>query len=169
MTETVYILLGPNVGDREKHLLKALDRIEMLEGLEVVATSAMFVSEAQEMEGENPSFLNQVVKAEYQFKPLELLSELERIENELGRTDKGAYLPRTIDLDILLFGEQVIDRPQLVVPHARLESRPFALIPLLDIDPGLTHPVGGQPLADLVTDRDREKVVLYREHVARNI
>jgi 2-amino-4-hydroxy-6-hydroxymethyldihydropteridine diphosphokinase len=169
MIETVYILLGSNVGDRENYLRTAQDRLRALEGLEIVATSAIFVTQPQEMEGENPSFLNQVIKAEYQYSPMELLCELESIERDLGRTDKGRLRPRTIDLDILLFGDRVMEQPRLTVPHAKMLRRPFALIPLLDIDPNLVYPVTGQPVEQYVTARDRDNVVLYREHVARSV
>lgn len=169
MKTTVYILLGSNMGNRESYLAAALDRLSGLEGFEVIATSGLYVSEAQDMEGENPSFLNQVIKADYDFTAGELLHTLEKLEIALGRTGKGQREPRTIDLDILLFGEEVIATERLTVPHPELLNRPFALVPLVQVDPHLTHPSTGRPLAEYLNDEARERVTLYRDHVARSI
>ncbi len=169
MKTTVYILMGSNMGDRESYLVAALDRLSGLEGLEVIAASGIYISEAQGMKGENPSFLNQVVKADYDFTPGELLHTLEKVEIELGRTGKGQLEPRTIDLDILLFGEEKIDTERLTIPHPELLNRPFALVPLLQVDPHQTHPSTGRPLVEYLTDESREQVTLYRDHVARSV
>jgi 2-amino-4-hydroxy-6-hydroxymethyldihydropteridine diphosphokinase len=169
MKTTVHILMGSNMGNRENYLAAALDRLGRIEGLEITATSALYVSEAQDMEGENPSFLNQVVRADYDFTAGELLHTLEKLELELGRTGKGRRQPRTIDLDILLFGEEIIDTDNLTVPHAELLNRPFALVPLLQIDPHLVYPPTGRPLAEYLTDEARQLVTLYRDHVARSV
>ncbi|HUV29949.1 MAG TPA: 2-amino-4-hydroxy-6-hydroxymethyldihydropteridine diphosphokinase [Acidobacteriota bacterium] len=169
MAETVYILLGSNVGDREKCLRTALKRLESLEGMEVVAVSAVYVSPAEDMEEGTPAFLNQVIKGEYSYSPYELLRAVEKIEHDLGRTEKGENLPRTIDLDILLFGEQLIDSESLCIPYLQLLSRAFAMVPLLEIDPHLRHPASKRPIAEFLTDEDRRKVMLYKDHVARNV
>lgn len=169
MAETVYILLGSNVGDREKYLQQALDKMAAIEGLEIIASSSIYNTEAQDMFGENPPFLNQVVMAEYQYLPMELLDQLEKIEKELDRDKKGRRQPRTIDLDILLFGEQEIHHERLSIPHKELCKRPFALIPLLQITPDAIHPVKQKPLSEYVKKSDEKKVILYKDHVARNI
>ena len=169
MAESVYILVGSNLGDRGRNLKSALDKIRDIEGLEIVASSSIYVSEAVEMRGENPSFLNQVVMADYQYRPNELLDQLEAIETAMGRTDKGKKQPRSIDLDILLFGNQVITTQRLTVPHIRLLERPFALIPILEINPEIVHAVERKPLAEYVTDKQRKHVMLYKDHVARNV
>lgn len=169
MSETVYILMGSNVGDREKNLQHALTKIELIPGLEVIATSAIYVSEAMEMEGENPSFMNQAVMAEYAYTPNGLLSELEAMERSMGRTGKGQKLPRIIDLDILLFGNRVIETETLSIPHRELLNRPFAMLPLLQITPDLIHPVTSTPIADFVSEQDQQEVILYKDHVARDI
>lgn len=169
MAETVYILMGSNMGDRERNLHKALGKVELIPGLEVIGTSGIYVSEAMDMDGENPSFMNQVVMADYQFRPKELLLELEMIEKSMGRTGKGKKLPRPIDLDILLFGEEIIETEQLSIPHRKLLNRPFAMIPLLQITPDLLHPVTGEPIADSVSEQDQQDVILYKDHVARDI
>ena len=169
MAETVFILLGSNLGDRERQLAEARDKIGSISGLEVSAASSIYVSEAVDMKGENPSFLNQVVMGEYIFTPNELLASLERIEKQMGRINKGDYLPRPIDLDLLLFGEEEIDTGRLVVPHKKLLERGFALVPLTEIDPERIHPGTGRPLVEYVTDAHRASVILFREHVARSL
>jgi 2-amino-4-hydroxy-6-hydroxymethyldihydropteridine diphosphokinase len=169
LAETVYIQLGSNIGNREHYLHLALDRLSSLEGLEVIAVSGVYLSEARDMPGDNPPFLNQVVKAEYQYKAVELLRSLEAIERDLGRTGKGKKTPRTIDLDILLFGDRVFTTDGLSVPHPELLRRPFVILPLLEIDPHLNHPVSKRPIAGSLTDRDRDEVILYRNHVTRSI
>ena len=87
MAETVFILSGSNMGDREKNLQKSLRKLEVLEGLEIIATSAIYVSRAVDMDEEAPAFMNQVIMADYDFKPNELLNSLELIEKSMGRTD----------------------------------------------------------------------------------
>jgi len=169
MTRTVFLLLGSNAGDRERHLEAALNRVQELEGMEVTAASGIYVSEAQDMPDDSPSFLNQVVRGDYQYRPLELLHALEAIERELGRTDKGRNRPRTIDIDILLFGEEIIDEPTLNIPHPEILNRPFVMVPLLEIDPELRHPSGQRPIGEFLTEEDRGAVVLYKDYVARTV
>jgi len=165
----VYILLGSNLGDRERNLSIAQNKLEVIPGLEIVAVSGIYISEAVDMEGENPAFLNQVVRADYEFLPNELIDSLEKIERSLGRTDKGEKKNRSIDLDILLFGDQVIETKRLSVPHRELLNRPFAMVPLLEIDPDLVHPVTGEPIANFLDEQATAKVLLYKDHVARQI
>ncbi len=169
MAETVFILMGSNLGDRERNLRAALARIESLPGFEVTGVSGIYVSEADGMEKGSPPFFNQVVKGDFQYRPAELLNALELIEKGLGRTGKGTRRPRTIDLDILLFGDQVIETERLSIPHRELLNRPFAMVPLLEIDPDLVHPVVGRPIAEFLSDTQREQVVLYEDHVPRNV
>lgn len=169
MAETTYILLGSNLGDREKNLVKAITQIETIPGLELVATSAVYLSEAREMSEDSPSFLNQVAMADYDYRPQELLVALEKIETSLGRTDKGKRLPRVIDLDILLFGSEIIDTESLSIPHRQLLNRAFAMLPLLQISPEINHPVTKEPISNYLAATDRESILLYKDHVARNI
>jgi 2-amino-4-hydroxy-6-hydroxymethyldihydropteridine diphosphokinase len=169
MAETVYILMGSNMGDREKYLSAALAKLEAVPGFEIVAVSSIYVSEAEDMEGEAPSFMNQVVKGDYQYLPNELLDALELIEKKLGRSGKGKRQQRTIDLDILLFGEQVVENERLSIPHRKLLNRPFAMVPLVQIDPDIVHPVTKRPVAEFLKENDRQTVLLYKDHVARNV
>ncbi len=169
MAETIYISLGSNMGDREKNLTTALVSLEEIPGLEIIATSAIYISEPQDMHANSPDFMNQVVMADYSFRAAELLDGLERIETKMGRTGKGQRKPRVIDLDILLFGDQVIETERLSIPHRKMLSRPFVLVPLLQISPEVVHPVLKEPIADHLTDKDRDKAILFKDHVARSI
>ena len=167
MAETVYLLLGSNMGDRKQFLDTALARLEELEGLEIIATSPVYITEAQDVSEPQPTYLNQVIKGEFQYSADELLAATQQIENELGRTEKGKKLPRTIDIDILLFGQQKINSDDLTVPHPDLLNRPFAMVPLLEIDRDVVHPVEGRPIADFLSEQDRKHIILYEDHVAR--
>ena len=169
MAETVFILMGSNLGDREAYLIQALARLNAVDGLEIVATSCIYVSEADGMDEGSPSFMNQVVMADIKYLPHELLNALEEIERLMGRTGKGEKTPRTIDLDILLFGKMIVKSDTLSIPHPELLNRPFAMVPLLQIEPEIVHPVTKRPIADSLDAADAEKIVLYRDHVARNV
>ncbi len=170
MRQTVYILIGSNLGDRERNLQQAISKLEHLEGLEITAVSSVYLSVAQQMpEADAPPFMNQVVKGDYSYNPNELLNALEHIERRLGRTSKGDKLSRTIDLDILLFGDQIIETERLSIPHRELTNRAFAMVPLLEIDPGLIHPVTKTPIADFVDDEAAQEVQLFRDYVARQV
>ena len=167
MSETVYIGLGSNLGDRKKFLDRAIELMDNLKGLEITAQSGVYLTEPQDMAVGVPSFYNQVVRGEYEFGANQLLAELEGIEKSLGRTDKGNYEPRSIDLDLLLFGEQQIESATLVVPHPHLTQRPFMLVPLLDIEPGLTHPASNKPFSEFLSRNQEQTIVLVEDHVAR--
>lgn len=169
MADTIYLLLGSNIGDRQRHLASAVESLGMLEGLEITAVSPIYLSEAVDMEGDNPDFLNQVIKGDYQYTPSELLASIEKIERQMGRVQKRERRPRTIDIDILLFGEKVIATEDLTVPHPELLNRPFALVPMVAIDPELVHPVTGTLLADCISRKDAEQVMLFEDHVSRNV
>ena len=134
-----YVGLGANLGDREATMRRA---IELL-GDEVVAVSSFRETDPVGYE-DQPRFLNGAVALETELSPRELLDRLLAVERELGRTRDGPrYGPRTIDLDLLLYGEAVVDEPGLRVPHPRLAERRFALEPLAELDPGLTIPGAG--------------------------
>ena len=169
MAETVFILMGSNLGDREAYLIDALIRLEEIDGLEIAATSGIYVSEATGMDEGSPSFMNQVVMADFLYLPHELLNALESIEKSMGRTGKGEMIPRTIDLDILLFGNQIVKSDTLSIPHPELLNRPFAMVPLLQIEPEIVHPATKRPVANSLDATEAEKIVLYRDHVARNV
>lgn len=141
VSETVFILVGSNVGECESLMNQAIERMNGICG-RVVAKSPVYESEPWGFESEN-WFLNQVVKMETQFGPDELMKRLLAIELELGRdrvTPHEGYVSRPMDLDILYFGNQIIETEYVTAPHPRLHLRRFTLMPLCDLCPEMLHP-----------------------------
>ena len=132
-----YVGLGANLGDRERALRAALDLLAEEPGLELVAVSRFRETEPVGYV-DQPPFLNAAASLETEASPRALLELLLSVERSLGRTRDGPrFGPRTIDLDLLLYGDESISEPGLVVPHPRLYERRFALEPLTDLDPSL--------------------------------
>jgi 2-amino-4-hydroxy-6-hydroxymethyldihydropteridine diphosphokinase len=144
--KTVYLSVGSNLGDREDHLRRAIEGLDC-EQITVKQRSSVYETEPQEL-AQQPWFLNMVLECETRLFPLQLLSFLQRLEHDLGRVRAGAVRkgPRIIDIDILLFGQTVIGTSKLAVPHPRMFDRRFVLEPLIEIAPGLRHPVTKEPL-----------------------
>ena len=144
-----YVGLGANLGDREGALRAAVATLGALEGVRVVAVSSFRETEPVGYL-DQPPFLNGAVAVDTTLGPRELLDALLAVERSLGRTREGPrFGPRTIDLDLLLYGDESVDEPGLRVPHPRLHERAFALEPLADLDPGLVVP-GQGPLETLL-------------------
>jgi 2-amino-4-hydroxy-6-hydroxymethyldihydropteridine diphosphokinase len=140
---TVFIGIGSNLGDRERLIADALSLVGAHEGIELAAISKVRETEPVGVV-DQPRFLNAAAKLETELPAREVLERLLAVERELGRVRVERYGPRTIDLDLLLYGDEVIDEPGLRVPHPRLQERRFVLEPLLDLDPGLAAPGLGQ-------------------------
>ena len=144
-----YIGLGTNLGDRAAMLRAALEQLAAEPGIEVVGVSPVHETEPVGMT-DQPRFLNAAAAVETELPPREVLDRLLGIERRLGRTRDGPrFGPRTIDLDLLLYGDELIDEPGLEVPHPRLHERLFALEPLLELNPQLELP-GRGPLYEIV-------------------
>jgi 2-amino-4-hydroxy-6-hydroxymethyldihydropteridine diphosphokinase len=138
-----YIGLGANIGDRESTLRSALDRLGHEPEIEVLAVSRFRETDPVGLE-DQPRFVNAAAKLRTTLTPRALLERLLAVERGLGRRREGPrFGPRTLDLDLLVFGEAVIDEAGLTVPHPRLAERRFALEPLADLDPGLLVPGQG--------------------------
>ena len=141
------IALGSNVGDRDAHLAYAAERLRTV-------LTAMRVSSFLETDpvgvGAQPRFLNAAVVGGATLPPRALLDELLRIEAERGRVRPGPGLPRTLDLDLILYGDAVIEEPGLVVPHPRFRGRGFVLVPLAEVAPEMVDPVTGLTARDLL-------------------
>jgi 2-amino-4-hydroxy-6-hydroxymethyldihydropteridine diphosphokinase len=137
-----YVGLGSNLGDREEAVRRALELLG--DRLTVVAVSSLRETEPWGLE-EQPPFVNAAAAVETELSPRELLDALLAVERELGRVRRGPrWGPRTIDLDLLLYGDRVIAEDGLVVPHPRLQERAFALEPLVELDPELDVPGRGR-------------------------
>ena len=144
-----FVGLGSNLGEREATLWKALEGLGATEGIEVVAVSSFRETDPVGMV-DQPCFVNAAAALETSLRPRELLERLLDVERSLGR-DRAVeerWGPRTLDLDLLLYGGETIDEPGLEVPHPRLAERAFVLEPLLELDPDLRLP-DGRPLRDL--------------------
>jgi 2-amino-4-hydroxy-6-hydroxymethyldihydropteridine diphosphokinase len=146
--KTVYLGLGSNVGDREANLREALKRLES-EGTRVVRRSSLYETEPQELR-DQPWFLNAVVEVETDLFPLQLLACIRNIEREMGRRRVTSKGPRNIDIDILFYGRNVIDTPDLEVPHPRIAQRRFVLEPLAEIAPSFRHPLTGKTAIEML-------------------
>jgi 2-amino-4-hydroxy-6-hydroxymethyldihydropteridine diphosphokinase len=139
-----YVGLGANLGDRERTLRAAVDALAAEEGVDVVAVSTLRETEPVGV-GEQPRFLNGAVALDTTLGARELLDRLLAVEQRFGRVRvPGEHGPRTLDLDLLLYGEEAIDEPGLAVPHPRLHERRFVLEPLAELDPGLVVPGCGR-------------------------
>ena len=137
-----YIGLGSNLGDREATLRRAVEFLDAEEGVDVVAVSALRDTDPVGF-ADQPRFLNGVAAVETELAPRELLERLLAVERALGRERTGPrFGPRTVDLDLLVYGDLVVDEPGLTVPHPRLAERRFALEPLAELDPELVLPDG---------------------------
>ena len=145
-----YIGLGSNLGERESQIRLALDDLARLPGSRLVRASSLYDSEPVG-ETEQPNFLNAVAELETELTARQLLWNLMLIERRLGRTRTRRWGPRTIDLDLLLLGQGVVDEPDLQVPHPELTRRSFVLVPLVELEPLLVHPVTGETLITHLT------------------
>lgn len=150
MEECAYIGLGTNLGDRELKLLMAVAELGKLPGTRVTGVSQFYETEPV---GGVPqdNFYNAVVRVMTALAPPHLLDHLQRIEKEVfKRTPTVRWGARTMDLDILLYGDLVLDSDRLTIPHPRLAQRRFALQPLCDLAPDLVHPVLGKSIKELL-------------------
>ncbi len=138
-----YVGLGSNLGDRDRMLWGAIHMLAFNPDVDVVAVSSFRETDPVGFL-DQPPFLNAAVAVDTELEPRTLLDLLLWVERELGRTREGPrFGPRTIDLDLLLYGDEVLDEPGLTVPHSRLHERRFVLEPLAELDPGLTVPEKG--------------------------
>ncbi len=150
MSERAYIGIGSNLGDRVHHCQQATEAISRVPGIAVVRISSLYES-APVPPASGGWFVNGVVSAETTLPPEALLQELLRIERAMGRAASMARgEDRSIDLDLLLVGSQVVERPDFILPHPRLHQRRFALVPLCELDPDLRHPRLGMTMRELL-------------------
>lgn len=146
-TERVFVGLGANLGDARATVLWALAALDTLPGTRCVASSHLYRSAPVLATG--PDFINAAAELRTGLEPAALLHALHALEREQGRQRPFRNAPRTLDLDLLVFGERVEQTPELTLPHPRLHERAFVLLPLLELAPDLTHPLFG-PLQDSV-------------------
>ena len=149
----VYLGLGSNLGDRMGNLESAVEKLSKRVAVEKI-------SSAYETEPlyntEQPMFLNAVIKGVTELDPLELLSFVKGIENDLGRQPGRRNAPRIIDIDILFYGKRVIQTGELTVPHPRIAERAFVLVPLAELAPKLVHPQLKRSVSELLAEAEGE-------------
>ena len=150
--ESVYIALGANLDDPAAQVRAAVEELAMLPGTRLAAVSSFYSNPAVGYV-DQPEFVNAVAKIETALTPRTLLDHLLAIERRFGRTREFQNAPRTLDLDIVVYGSQVVDEPGLTIPHPRMHERAFVLVPLLEIEPELVVP-GRGPVRALVRGVD---------------
>lgn len=140
-----FVGLGSNLGEREALIRQAVEALAALPETCMVKVSSLYDTEPAG-EVEQPNFLNAACQIDTALTARQLLWNLLLIERRLGRVRQQRWGPRTIDLDLLLYGNLVVDEPDLTVPHPELLRRSFVLVPLVELDPLLVHPITGQTL-----------------------
>lgn len=150
MTTRVYVGLGSNLDAPAEQLHSALAALDQVQATRLVAASAFYTSDSL-LPGQ-PRYTNAVAALDSALPPLDLLDALQAIENDQGRVRKERWGPRTLDLDILLYGDQVLDLPRLQVPHYHMHARPFVLYPLAELVPADFRLADGRELAQLLAD-----------------
>ena len=146
--ERIYIGMGSNLADPAEQLRSAIESLAQLPHTELVAVSAFYQSDSL-LPGQ-PRYTNTVAALDSSLAPLDLLDALQAIENAQGRERLERWGPRTLDLDIVLFGDRLIDEPRLKVPHYHLQERAFVLYPLAELAPADLRLADGRTLTDLL-------------------
>ncbi|ABI67456.1 2-amino-4-hydroxy-6-hydroxymethyldihydropteridine diphosphokinase [Syntrophomonas wolfei] len=149
MKKRVYIGLGSNCGLKQENLAVARNKITELEGTRIVKSSSLYLT-APWGRTEQEDFINQVIEIKTALEPLALLQDLQEIEIKMGRQRQEKWGPRIIDLDILLFGDEVLDFPELKVPHPLMRQRLFVLVPLQEVNAELIFPDDGAKIKEVL-------------------
>lgn len=163
----VYLSLGSNKGDRIGYVQQAASLLGGVEGISVIRTSAFYETEPWNMNSET-WFVNAVAEIKTSLTPQALLEECKRIEAQLGRkaSNVKCYEDRTIDIDILFYGKEIINEENLTIPHKYVHLRAFVLVPMLELNPDFEHPVMHKSISDLHSDLENpEMVFLYGTRV----
>ena len=144
----VYAGLGSNLGNKRENIIRAIDRIDAYEGICVREKSGFY--DTTPVGGPpQPDYVNCVIRLETEVEPQTLLKEFKKIEIEQGRRSGVRWGPRVVDLDILLYGDRVVNDHNLKIPHERMHERVFVLEPLCEISPDIKHPVSGISISEL--------------------
>ena len=153
---TAYVGLGSNLGDRSRNLQGAIDRLGKV-GI-ITAVSSIYQTKPWTVDGYQPRYLNQVVGVNTILDPLQVVIELLAIESSLGRVREEKNASRTLDLDLLLHGDIVLEASGVTVPHPRLHERAFVLVPLAEIAADVVHPILDRTISDLADQSDRSGI-----------
>jgi len=156
----VYLALGSNLGNRLANLKQAVAALSPQ--MELKAKSHVYETPPWGYK-DQPKFLNQVIKVRTYLEPEQLFKHIKRLEVTLGRRASFQNGPRLIDIDILFYDDLVLNTPSLVIPHPRLHERGFVLLPLMDIDSGLVHPVNKKSVREMVTLSNMEGIEKFAQ------
>jgi len=148
--KNVFLSLGSNIGEREAQLRDAIRRLEAA-GVQMIRESSVYETEPQDLH-DQPWFLNLVLEVETRLSPIQLLTAIQAIEESMGRKRDVPKGPRSIDIDILLYGVAIVETEDLQIPHPRLAQRRFVLEPLAELAPDLQHPRSGRTMRELLRD-----------------
>ena len=149
-----YIAFGSNIGDREANINRAFEVLK--QKIKIIKTSSLYETKPMYLENQE-WFLNGAAKVDTELKPKELLGFLKSTEKKLGRKEAGRNGPRIIDLDILFYGDQILNENDLHVPHPKIQERAFVLVPLAEIEPNLIHPVYKKSISKLLSELKYDK------------
>ena len=153
---TAYVGLGSDLGDRSRNLQGAIDRLGKV-GI-ITAVSSIYQTKPWMVDGYQPRYLNQVVAVNTILDALQVVTELLAIESSLGRVREEKNASRTLDLDLLLHGDIVLEASGVTVPHPRLHERAFVLVPLAEIAADVVHPILDRTISDLADESDRSGI-----------
>ncbi len=159
--DNVFISLGSNLGDRFKNITTSIKKI-LGEKIEILKISSIYETEPVETL-ENFDFFNCVISLKTTYEPEKLLKIFIKIEKEMGRVRKHKNSPREIDIDILFYGNKIINKPDLIIPHPKIEERKFVLIPLNEINPEFIHPISNLKIKEILkrcTDKHKVKKII---------
>jgi len=149
--QTVYVGIGTNLGKKKENIEKAVRMLKKVKGIDVILSSPMYKTRAYGNK-KQPEFLNGVLKISTSFEPRVLLERLKSVEKDMGRLEEERWGPRIIDLDILFYGNEIIKKSRLTIPHPDLHNRWFVLKPMNDIAPEFEHPVKKKTIGKLLEE-----------------
>ena len=149
---TAHIALGANVGDRERSIRDAVDHMNADADITVARVSSLFENPAVGGPPDSPAFLNAAARLVTTLSPQQLLERMLDVEHRMGRLRRTRWEPRVIDLDLILYGDEVIDTPTLRVPHPLMHERRFVLAPLAEIEPEVVHPLNRRTVREMLAE-----------------
>ena len=157
MDQKIFIGIGSNIGNSRGNCLTSIKNISKDNRATRISSSSLYLT-SPVSKVKQRDFINCAISLEWEGTPLELQSLLQRIETSMGRTRKIKNGPRIIDLDILLFSDLILSNPHLIIPHPELHKRRFAIIPCLEIEPEIIHPLYKKPLKSFLCEIEEEQM-----------
>lgn len=148
--EKVFLSLGSNIGEKEMYLKKAIEELQIDDNIEITLISSFYETKPEGGKNNVPDYINAIVEIITNLSPHSLLEKTQQIEKKLGRETKCDYNPRTIDIDIILYGQELVCEEGLTIPHPLMHERFFVLDPLNELAPETVHPIMGKTIQELL-------------------